>query len=134
MPRQVYLISTFYTRISRYIGIYIHAYTNCYISGAFQLPNLFAQAYYRYSLISEEKKWGLDLNFYKHISFESTTLIASFLKKMHDKSYRKNRRFQIEIDWVHNDENLLVLVREPGLFSQGGFAEILDPAVFSQKS
>ena len=49
-------------------------------------------------------------------------------------TYSQYCRFLIEVDGVHNNENLLVLVCQPrvGLF-QGGLAVVLNPAMLSQE-
>ena len=49
-------------------------------------------------------------------------------------TYSQYCRFLIEVDGVHNNEDLLVLVCQPrvGLF-QSSLAVILDPAMFAQE-
>ncbi len=48
-------------------------------------------------------------------------------------TYRQNRRLQVEIDRVHDDEYLLVLVHQPRVFPQSGLAEVLNPSVLAQE-
>lgn len=48
-------------------------------------------------------------------------------------TYHEQRWFQIEIDGVHDDENLLVFVGESGGLLERCLAVVLDPAVLTQK-
>ena len=49
-------------------------------------------------------------------------------------THRKNGGLLIEVDGVHDDEDLLVLVGEPGVrLLEGGLAVVLDPAVLAEE-
>ena len=49
-------------------------------------------------------------------------------------TYSQNSRLLIEVDGVHDDEDLLVLVREAGVgLLESGLAIVLHPAVLAEE-
>ena len=48
-------------------------------------------------------------------------------------SYREDWRLQIQVDRVHNDKDLLILVGETVFLPESRFAKVLDPAMLAQK-
>ena len=64
----------------------------------------------------------------------STTRISLINYNIGSFVYRKYGRFLVEVDGVHDDEDLLVLVSEAGVgLLEGSLAVVLDPAVFAQE-
>ena len=48
-------------------------------------------------------------------------------------SHREDSGLLVEVDGVHDDEDLLVLVRQPARLLQGGLAVVLNPSMLAQE-
>lgn len=59
------------------------------------------------------------------------TIAIAFIVKY--RTHRQDGGFQVEIDGVHDDEHLLVLVSKTIGFPQRSLAEVLDPPVLAQE-
>ena len=48
-------------------------------------------------------------------------------------AHREDSGLLVEVDGVHDDEDLLVLVRQPARLLQGGLAVVLNPSMLAQE-
>ena len=65
----------------------------------------------------------------KDVVFEKV-LTTVLMKKC---SHRQDSGLLVEVDGVHDDEDLLVLVRQPARLLQGGLAVVLNPTMLAQE-
>ena len=78
---------------------------------------------------------------YTHLNYHIQTNMTSVrafrnqlvAPKKGDRSYCQYRRLQVQVDWVHDNKDLLVLVCQASSLPECRPAEVLHPAVLAEK-